>query len=78
MSLIRQKRTKGNYKNGVQDLFSVVLILKIMFERQDFNSFYQYLIKNVQELNKSIHTINFDKILDRMGFPKNYKKLLNL
>ena len=49
-----------------------------MLKRQDFNTFYQSLIKNVQELNKNIHTINFDKILDRMGFPKNYKKLLNL
>lgn len=77
-SALKIQTTKGNYKNGVQDLFSVVLILKTMLDRQDFNTFYQSLIKNVQELNKNIHTIKFNKILDRMGFPKNYKKLLNL
>lgn len=75
---LKIQTTKGNYKNGVQDLFSVVLILKTMLEKENFNKFYQALIKNIQELKKNIHTINFDKILDRMGFPKNYKKLLKL
>lgn len=77
-SALKIQKTKGNYKNGVQDLFSVVLILKTMLEKQDFINFYQSLIKNIKELKKHIYTINFNKILSRMGFPKNYKKLLNL
>lgn len=77
-SMLKIEKLKGNYKNGVQDLFSVVLILKIMLEKEQFNQFYKSLIKNIQELNKKINNIAFIKVLDKMGFPRNYKKLLNL
>lgn len=76
--MLKITKTKGNYKNGVQDLFSVVLILKDMLEKEDFDYFYKSLIKNIQRLKKQINTINFTKILNKMGFPKNYKILLNL
>lgn len=77
-SMLKIEKVKGNYKNGVQDLFSIVLILKIMLEKEQFNKFYKSLIKNIQELKKKINNIEFIKVLDKMGFPKNYKKLLNL
>ena len=71
-------KLKGNYKKGVQDLFSVVLILKQMLEKEEFNQFYQSLNKNIYELKKQINSIEFCKILDKMGFPNGYKKLLKL
>lgn len=77
-SILKIEKLKGNYKNGVQDLFSIVLILKIMLEKEQFNQFYKSIIKNIQELKKKINNIEFIKVLDKMGFPKNYKKLLNL
>lgn len=77
-SMLKIEKVKGNYKNGVQDLFSIVLILKIMLEKEQFNKFYKSLIKNIQELKKKINNIEFIKVLDKMRFPKNYKKLLNL
>lgn len=77
-SILKIEKLKGNYKSGVQDLFSVVLILKIMLEKEQFNQFYKSLINNIQELKKKINNIAFIKVLDKMGFPKNYKKLLNL
>lgn len=77
-SILKIEKLRGNYKSGVQDLFSVVLILKIMLEKEQFNQFYKSLIKNIQELKKKINNIEFIKVLDKMGFPKNHKKLLNL
>ncbi len=77
-SILKIEKLKGNYKNSVQDLFSIVLILKIMLEKEQFNQFYKSIIKNIQELKKKINNIEFMKILDKMGFPKNYKELLNL
>jgi abortive infection bacteriophage resistance protein len=77
-SILNIEKVKENYKNGVQDLFSIVLILKVLLEKEQFEQFYKSLIINIQELNKKIKNIDFFKILDKMGFPKNYKKLLRL
>ena len=71
-------KLKGNYIKGVQDLFSVVLILKQMLEKEEFHQFYQSLNKNIYELMKQINSIEFCKILDKMGFPDNYNKLFKL
>lgn len=77
-SILKMQKEKENYKNGLQDLFSIVLILKVMLEKGQFLRFYKILIKDIQTLKKQIHTVEFDKILSRMGFPSNYKELLYL
>lgn len=66
----------GNYKCETRDLFSIVICLKLLLNKKDFNCFYSKLIGNIQELEKSITTIKIQSILNVMGFPKNYKKLL--
>lgn len=68
----------GNYKCATRDLFSIVLCLKLLLDKKDFNCFYSKLIRNIQELEKSITTIKIQSILNVMGFPRNYKKLLKL
>lgn len=77
-SILKIQKEKENYKNGLQDLFSIVIILKVMLEKEQFSRFYKALIKNIQILKKQIHTIEFYKILNKMGFPSNYKKILYL
>lgn len=77
-SLLKINKSRGNYINGVKDLFSIVLILKNLLTKNEFKKFYKTLIQNIENLNKNIKSINFQKILNKMGFPKSYKKLLNL
>lgn len=77
-SLLKINKSRGNYINGVKDLFSIVLILKNILTKDEFKKFYKILIQNIENLNKNIKSINFQKVLNKMGFPKNYKKLLNL
>lgn len=73
LNLIR-KDNKTIY--ATRDLFSVVLILKIMLEKEQFDEFYNLLIKNIELLKKELFTISIDKVMYKMGFTKNYKKLL--
>lgn len=73
---IRSKN--GNYQLATRDLFSVVISLKLLLEKNDFECFYKILLNDIQELKKSITTIKINSILDKMGFPRNYKKLLKL
>lgn len=61
---------------GYKDLFSIVIILKMLLEEKDFLKFYNILIDDLDELKQNVKSISFINILDKMGFPENYKDLL--
>lgn len=68
----------GNYRFGTRDLFSVVICLRILLDKEQFEDFYKNVINNIQELNKSLNTIELKSVLEKMGFPNNYKELLKM
>ena len=63
---------------ATRDLFSIVIILKILLNIDEFNVFYNMIIENIENLKKQLFSISIDKVLYKMGFPINYKRLLNL
>ena len=63
---------------ATRDLFSIIIILKILLEEEQFNNFYNAIIKSIKILEKELNTISIDKVLYKMGFPINYRKLLKL
>ena len=67
----------GKYSNGYKDLFSIIIILKILLKETEFKKFYNILISDLEELKENIKSIDFIQILTKMGFPLDYKKLLN-
>lgn len=75
---LKMKKINGNYTKGIKDLFSIVIILKKLLPKKDFEDFYKFIILDIENLKKSITSININKILYRMGFPINYKYLLDL
>ncbi len=64
------------YSNGYKDLFSITIILKVLLKEIEFKNFYTVLLNNLVDLKKDIKSIEYNKILNKMGFPKNYEKLL--
>lgn len=72
------KLQDGKYSNGYKDLFSIIIILKKLLKEDEFTMCYLNLIKNLDELNKNIKAIDFNNILNKMGFPINYKELLTI
>ena len=68
----------GNYQYATRDLFSIVIALKLLLEEEQFNRFYTDIIRSIEKLKKELHTISIDEVLYKMGFPKNYKRLLKL
>lgn len=75
---LKIENKKGNYQYGTRDLFSVVIILKLLLEKEQFSNFYIEIINSIEILKKKLTTINIDKVMNKMGFPKNYKILLKL
>ena len=64
--------------NGYKDLFSIIIILKILLKESEFKKFYTILINDLEELKENIKSIEFSQILNKMGFPERYKELLNM
>lgn len=63
---------------ATRDLFSIIIILKILLEKVEFYNFYINIIKNIDILQTELITISINKVLYKMGFPDDYKKLLYL
>lgn len=68
----------NKYQYATRDLFSIVIILKMLLDKERFKDFYSNLILDVEKLESKISSISIDKILYKMGFPKNFKELLKL
>ena len=66
------------YIYGKGDVFVVILIFKFLLSKDDFRMFMNEIMYELSSLEGKLHSISIDMVLDRMGFPKNYAKLLEL
>ena len=66
------------YIYGKNDIFSVLIILKYLLLEDDFRLMMKEIEYEINLLDGVINSIPIDKILDRMGIPKNYMDLINL
>lgn len=67
---------RGNqYEKGKQDLFAVVIAFRYLLPKQDFLCFKRRLIKEINKVNKSVAHISEEELLEKMGFPKNWKDI---
>ena len=73
--LLDIKKENNEYTQGKNDLFALLIIMKQLLQTEDFKNMTMELENIVQTLNYNLHTITIDKVLNRMGFPKNWKDL---
>ena len=66
------------YIYGKNDLFAVVIILKYMLSKNEFNDFLSEIEKEMDILTHSIKSINMNNILDKIGFPNNWNEIKNM
>ncbi len=76
--LLNIPKTNGYYIYGINDLFALIIILKRLLSKEDFHNLLREISYEVDYLAGRLHTINIDKVLDRMGFPKNYKDIVRM
>ena len=65
----------NEYIYGKNDLFSVVIIMKSMIKKDEFDLFVKEIDDLINELDSKLKSIEINKILDYMGFPINWKDL---
>lgn len=71
-------KMNGEYIYGINDLFSLIIILKRLLRQDDFHVMLNEITYEINYLEGRLHSINISKILDRMGFPKNYKDIVRM
>ncbi len=68
-------QNEGEYICGKNDLFALVIILKQVLNNDDFILFMNEVNYELDFLKGKLHTININRVLEKMGFPKNYKEI---
>ena len=66
----------GEYIYGKKDIFAVIIIFKILLNEKDFRLMLKEIEYEIELLDGRVDTISINKILDRMGFPKNYIEII--
>ncbi len=66
------------YVYGKNDLFSVVIMLKYMLSDDEFRHLVYEIDYEIALLDGRVSTIPVEKILNRMGFPNNWRKIIDL
>ena len=74
-NLLNIPKMDGEYIYGKNDLFALIIILKRILQKNDFNLFIKEIEYELDILSGKLRSINIDKVLDAMGFPINYKEI---
>lgn len=68
----------GEYTMGKNDLFALIIILRQILSNDDVKNLIVELDKIIENLSFNLHSISIDVVLDRMGFPTNWKEIANI
>lgn len=71
-------KNKCEYVYGKNDLFALLIIMKQLLEKSKFNSMIIEMENAISTLSYNLSTISINDVLDRMGFPYNWKDLKNI
>ncbi len=69
------KQKNKQYVIGKQDLFSVVIALYYLIEKNDFKQFKSELSKLIAQVLKECPHLSQQQFLEEMGFPENWAKI---
>lgn len=73
--LLNIPKMDGEYLYGKNDLFALIIVLKRILNRDDFNLLLNEFKYECDILGGKLKCISIDKILDQMGFPENYYEI---
>ena len=68
----------NEYIYGKNDLFALMIILSNFLKEEEIHDLVLEIDGAIENLDYNLKTIPVSKILDRMGFPENWKDILNV
>ncbi len=68
----------GRFEIGKNDLFAVVIALKLLLSKEDYDKFHHKLYSRMMSIQSKLHTISLNDILNAMNFPSNWHDILKM
>ena len=75
--LLNISQTEDHYDYGKNDLFAVVIILKQLLTEKEFNEFIREISYEIDVLDGKVHSIPLNIFLNKIGFPSNWRDIMN-
>ena len=73
---LRIEKIEEQYKYGKNDLFALIIIFKYMLEKEEFREMIREVSYEIDILNGKIEIVPTTTILNRIGFPTNWKEII--
>lgn len=70
--------TNKRYKIGKNDLFAVVIALKILLSEDDYSKFHNKLYSRIMSIQTKLSTVSLKEVLTSMNFPSNWHDILKM
>lgn len=74
-AILNIPKNKGRYTQGKNDLFSLYITLKVLMSNSEFAELKSDIYAIVKSLKLELVTINMNDVLNKMGFPKNWRAI---
>lgn len=68
----------NEYIYGKNDLFALMIILKCLLKDEEVKNLVLEIDNSINELNNNLRSISVGKVLDKMGFPENWKDIQDI
>ena len=72
------EKIEDNYKYGKNDLFALIIIFKYMLAPTEFRDMIREMSYEIELLDAKIDTVPLETLLNRIGFPTNWEKIIDL
>jgi abortive infection bacteriophage resistance protein len=70
--------TENHYNYGKNDLFAVVIILKELLTKEEFQEFISEIGYEIDVLDGKIDVVPLNLILNKIGFPNNWRNIVDI
>lgn len=73
--LLKIPKEDDEFTKGKNDVFALIIIMKQLLQKEEFKNMTLELDNVIETLNYNLNTIKIDEVLNKMGFPINWKDL---
>ena len=72
------EKDQFGYRYGKNDIFALVIMLKYILRKSEFNRMVAEIGYEIEKLDERVSTVPLKSILNKIGFPDNWKDIINI
>lgn len=76
--MLKIDKVDDTYKYGKNDLFALIIIMKELLQFEEFKNMAIEINNAITALSYNLQTISVDVVLDKMGFPRNWREIATI